>query len=266
MSLFKNALAVATGGVSLVATAAISKAKQMASRPKREDRAAKRAAKAPAAVRLAQAAAIRSERMSQVAEQPMNYNAIPAVAHELSHLSGQVTKFAEDTTDYGFLPKGGFLENLKRGSIFINGQYFSANTLLASFAMLKASRLVHEPKKGSGILEALSPDVAPIKVLYGARVTTDKDTARHEDDVFAIFPEGGVFRSVNSESATSWPVGATVFMGTVPHIAPDFKTFGKTAAAMFLASREHPALKVLSMFSERLGSFVGLGQGVDFNR
>lgn len=262
-----NFLSVVGGAFGAAANRALDTAQKFANRPSRQQRAQTRAAKAPIARRITQATQVRNQRMAEVLSQPSTPTAVPVIASEVGHLSGQLAKTAEDMSDYGFLPTGNFWDNLKNGSIFINGNYFSANTLLAAFAMLKASRLVHEPKKQAGLLESIAPDVEPIKVLYGARAVTQTSTAIGEDDVFATFqgPDGNLI-SAQAKDVTSWPVGATVFLGTVPHIAPDWRTFLKTAAAMFIVSREHPAVKIASLFTERLGSFVGLGQGVDFNR
>jgi hypothetical protein len=85
------------------------------------------------------------------------------------------------------------------------------------------------------------------------------------DDVFGVRPDGNQFlTSVANEN--TWPVGTMVFSGTIPHLVPDWKSAAKTAMGAFFASREHPALKVFALFTEKVGSFAGLGQGMDFTK
>jgi hypothetical protein len=224
-----------------------------------------RARKQPIHDRIAKAGAHRAEIVAAVAERPNDVNAVPAIAHELGHLSHQVAKAIEDVADYGHLPSATWSENLKKGSFFMNGQYFSINTLLASLAMMKASRLMHEPRKGSGIENIFLPDSEPCRVLYGCRVVGPGGSKREDDDVFALCNNTAIYSSTRSPVDT-WPDGAIVFQGTIPHLAPDFRAFVKLFGAMFLISRDQLVLKLTSIFTERLGSFVGLGNGIDFAR
>jgi hypothetical protein len=103
-------------------------------------------------------------------------------------------------------------------------------------------------------------------VLFGARIVTATTTQKLPEDVFGIQPGGVAVLSTSAGDASGWPVGTTVFLGTVPHLVPDIKSAAKVAAGAFLTSREHPALKLVALFTEKLGSFAGLGQGIDFTR
>jgi hypothetical protein len=146
--------------------------------------------------------------------------------------------------------------------------YFSANTLVAAFALMKALRLHHEAPDGAALSERLFSNTPPVKTIYGGRMVGETDTAKQKDDVFGFVANGRDNRSISADSVNVWPVGAFVFQGTIPHLAPDWRAFAKTAGAMMLVAREEGRgfVKIFSLFTEQLGSVVGLGKGIDFSR
>lgn len=280
MADFRTTALSVVGGVAAaggaLAGAAYEKAKQFRNRPSIEHRTSARISKGPVATRVATAAAIRSDRMGNAIETASTnpHRAVMTVAHEVSHLGGQFAKTVEDARDYGFVSSGGFMDNLKRGALFINGQHFSINTALLNFFMMKSSKLYRKTAamsgsafSAAGLREFIAPSAKPLKVLYGARyVALAADQAVGPDDAFGYTPNGsgGGYTVTQADVVGTWPLGTFVFQGTEAHMAPDWQLFAKTAAGVLLWTREHLAFKILSLFTESLGSIVGIAGGVDF--
>lgn len=248
-------------------------------RPNRVARKQIRAHKAPIRTRVTVAAGKRAERMAAAIQHAPSRpaDAVAAVAHEVNHLSGQFAKVVEDLSDYGSLPRGSFLQNLKNGSIFINGHKISVPTVVVGLALLKSARLVVPAVKSEGGLkEFLFPDVQYMRVPTGVRRVEQQTTAVVKEDLkqpaspfdlYGVWTDpDGTWHTRQASEVTSWPTNAMVTIGVTPHITVEWQGAPKVAAGAFLSAQDNWGLKLLSLFTERFGSLVNLGQGIDFNR
>jgi len=88
------------------------------------------------------------------------------------------------------------------------------------------------------------------------------------DDIFALAanPDGGL-QSVQVTESGDWPGNTfVIFTGVETALAPDWKAFIKLVGAIAAKSRDNLLVQFTSLWTERIGSFLKLGEGIDFTR
>jgi len=177
-----------------------------------------------------------------------------------------ISGLASTLTDGGYLDSGDFMTNLSNGSVFFNGRRMDADAFILGLTALKSARVhVEIDREDEDFADWFMTEKDAAKVVLGHRVisTTENAVVRDSDGKgFGTSSTGG-FQEVSSSEGT-WATGTLVEVKGDLGLAPDLDGIVKVAGAFGISTFDRWYTTVLPLFSEKLGSFLGLGEGIDF--
>jgi len=188
------------------------------------------------------------------------------IARNARALSGVVTQL----TKSGLMPTGDWYKDLNNGALYVFGRRVDMASIVLNTVLTK-NMTIHKQtsRDDEDYADWLMSDVGPAKLLETARSTAAGGEALTalEGEVFGfkLNQSTGFMEVAEIDSSGKWPQGAIVFGQTELSLAPNLEGVGKTAVtAAAQGYFENPAKHALGLFDGKLGSIVGLRDGLDF--
>jgi hypothetical protein len=177
-----------------------------------------------------------------------------------------ISGMASTLTDGGFFDSGDFVTNLSNGSVFFNGGRMDAHAFILSMTALKAARVhVEVDREDEDFADWFMTEADAAKVVTGHRlVTTSANEVVRDSDGMAFLCTANGFQQAFATDGNRWPQGAMVEVKAELGLAPDLDAILKVAGTFGIQTFDRWYTTVLPLFSEKLGSFLGLGEGIDF--
>jgi hypothetical protein len=185
---------------------------------------------------------------------------IDANARNISGLSSTLV-------DQGVLDSGDQLNNLANGSIFFRGRRLAVDALMLPLVLMKASTIYPRfSRDDEDFGDWIMSDQDAAMVTTTMRVVTEATpaAAEHEEYAFTVNPDTGAFVLATKDANGHWPVGSLAIGRNELGMAPSYSSAIKTLGAYGITSFDKWYTSLVPLFSEKLGSLLGLGDGADF--
>jgi hypothetical protein len=158
------------------------------------------------------------------------------------------------------------MDNLGNGSVFFNGRRMDAQAFILDNVLLKSARIhAKVDRDDEDFADFFMTEADPVKVMLGQRLctTTEECAVRETDAATGWITSGGAFQSVPPTSGF-WPTGTLVNVESELKVAPDLESLFKVFGSFGIMSFDEWYTTALPLFSEKLGSLLGLADGTDF--
>jgi hypothetical protein len=169
-------------------------------------------------------------------------------------------------TDAGYLDSGDFLTNLANGAVFFNGARMDAQAFILGLVAMKSGRITPEvDRDDEDFADWFMTEADPAKVVIGRRIcTTTEECAVRDSDGDAFVVVNGAFEQAAATNGY-WPSATVVDVKTVLKVSPDLDSLLKVAGSFGIMTFKQWYTTALPLFSEKLGTLLGLPNGVDFS-
>jgi hypothetical protein len=177
-----------------------------------------------------------------------------------------ISGLASTLTDQGYIDSGDFMTNLSNGAVFFNGRRMDADAFILGLTALKSARVhVEIDREDEDFADWFMTEKDAASVVVGHRIisTSENAVVRDSDGKGFTTNSGGGFQESSSTEGT-WATGTLVEVKGELGLAPDLDGIVKVAGAFGISTFDRWYTTVLPLFSEKLGSFLGLGEGIDF--
>jgi hypothetical protein len=177
-----------------------------------------------------------------------------------------ISGLASTLTDQGYIDSGDFMTNLSNGAVFFNGRRMDADAFILGLTALKSARVhVEIDREDEDFADWFMTEKDAASVIVGHRIisTTENAVVRDSDGKGFGTASSGGFQEVSASEGT-WATGTLVEIKGELGLAPDLDGIVKVAGAFGISTFDRWYTTVLPLFSEKLGSFLGLGEGIDF--
>jgi len=170
-------------------------------------------------------------------------------------------------TDQGMFDAGDQLTNLANGSLFFRGRRLAVDALMFPLVLLKSSTCyVKFDREDEDFSDWIMSDVDPALVCTGHRVIVAGSEGNRDSDGagFSYDSTTSSFVPVVPNANGLWPVGSLVEVKGELGVAPSFNSIIKVAGSYGITTFDRWYTSLAPLLSEKLGSFLGLGDGADF--
>lgn len=165
----------------------------------------------------------------------------------------------------GLFDAGDSLDNLAHGAFFWRGKRIDLIGLFLSWVSIKGCTVYEVfDREDEDFADWLMSDKDPAKVVVGSRITdADNLAVTDKDAAYGYIIDNGVLTRV-APGASGWSIGTQVEQLAEIKIAPNINTVLKNAASFgIFAAGNRWYTTLVPLFSEKLGSILGLGDGAD---
>lgn len=194
--------------------------------------------------------------------------AISEVLEGIDSNARAISGLATAGTQSGLFDSGDALDNLGNGSFFWRGKRLDLIGLFLSWVSIKGCTLYEKfDREDEDFSDWLMSDKDPAKIVVGERIILTNDVAAVQDKDaetgLAFDAASSTFQRVTPSNG-QWPIGCVVNQVSEIQIAPNFNTVLKNAGSFgIFAAGGKWYTTIVPLFSEKLGSLIGLGDGAD---
>jgi hypothetical protein len=170
-------------------------------------------------------------------------------------------------TESGLFDSGDPLNNLANGAFFWRGKRVDVISLFLSWVSIKGCTVYTKfDREDEDLADWFMSDKDPAKVCTGFRIIGADTQAKLESDGagYQVDPTSGAFTQAVLSAGDTWPLGALVATNQELGLAPNINTVLKAAGSFgIMAAGDRWYTTLIPLFSEKLGSLIGLGEGAD---
>jgi hypothetical protein len=165
----------------------------------------------------------------------------------------------------GIFDSGDALDNLANGAFFWRGKRIDLIGLFLSWVSIKGCTVYEVfDRDDEDFADWLMSDKDPAMLVVGSRlITTGNETVLDSDAPYGYTISGGALVRVEPVNG-AWATGTKVEKMAEVKIAPNINTVLKNAGSFgIFAAGNRWYTTLVPLFSEKLGSVLGLGDGAD---
>jgi hypothetical protein len=203
----------------------------------------------------------------EIAELEGDIEALNIVTEGIDENARVISGVTSKLTDLGVLDSGDQLNNLANGSVFFRGRRLGIDALMFPLVLLKSSTVYTQfDREDEDFGDWVMSDVDPSSVVLGSRVITTDTAASLASDGkgYGYNTTNSVFETVVKDASGNWPVGSLVEVKGVLKVAPNWESALKVLGSYGITTFDRWYTSLVPLFSEKLGSFLGLEDGADF--